>query len=147
MNDTAINVNAYTALTGGGYAPSASSYDARGNTLRLPRRDGGGLLAVERAAAGSSTWEIRHVHMDANGNVLCLTDAQGQASARYRYDGFGNVLQAQDLDSSGWAARNLHRFSTKPEVAGTGLLYYGYRWYDPVTGRWPSRDPIEESGG
>jgi hypothetical protein len=27
------------------------------------------------------------------------------------------------------------------------MLYYGYRYYDPVTGRWPSRDPIEESGG
>ena len=25
--------------------------------------------------------------------------------------------------------------------------YYGYRYYDPVTGRWPSRDPIEEEGG
>ena len=24
---------------------------------------------------------------------------------------------------------------------------YGYRWYDPGTGRWPSRDPIEEEGG
>jgi hypothetical protein len=24
---------------------------------------------------------------------------------------------------------------------------YGYRWYDPLTGRWPSRDPIEEEGG
>jgi len=24
---------------------------------------------------------------------------------------------------------------------------YGYRYYDPVTGRWPSRDPIEEEGG
>jgi RHS repeat-associated protein len=28
-----------------------------------------------------------------------------------------------------------------------GLRYYGYRFYDPVTGRWPSRDPIEEEGG
>jgi hypothetical protein len=25
--------------------------------------------------------------------------------------------------------------------------YYGYRYYDPVTGRWPSRDPIGEEGG
>jgi hypothetical protein len=25
--------------------------------------------------------------------------------------------------------------------------YYGFRYYDPVTGRWPSRDPIEERGG
>jgi hypothetical protein len=24
---------------------------------------------------------------------------------------------------------------------------YLYRYYDPVTGRWPSRDPIEEEGG
>jgi RHS repeat-associated protein len=24
------------------------------------------------------------------------------------------------------------------------VAYYGYRYYDPVTGRWPSRDPIEE---
>ena len=26
------------------------------------------------------------------------------------------------------------------------MAYYGYRWYDPLTGRWPSRDPIEEEG-
>ncbi len=27
------------------------------------------------------------------------------------------------------------------------LRYYGYRYYDSVTGRWPSRDPIGEEGG
>lgn len=27
------------------------------------------------------------------------------------------------------------------------MLVYGYRYYDPLTGRWPSRDPIEENGG
>ncbi len=27
------------------------------------------------------------------------------------------------------------------------ILYYGYRYYDPQTGRWPSRDPIAEIGG
>jgi len=43
--------------------------------------------------------------------------------------------------------RNIHRFSTKAEVASSGLLYYGYRWYDAQTGRWPSRDSIEERGG
>ena len=39
------------------------------------------------------------------------------------------------------------RFSTKYQDAETGLLYYGYRFYDPITGRWLSRDPIEEEGG
>jgi uncharacterized protein RhaS with RHS repeats len=27
------------------------------------------------------------------------------------------------------------------------VTYYGYRYYDPVTGRWPLRDPIQERGG
>jgi RHS repeat-associated protein len=27
------------------------------------------------------------------------------------------------------------------------VFYYGFRYYDPETGRWPSRDPIEEEGG
>ena len=27
------------------------------------------------------------------------------------------------------------------------VAYYGYRYYDPATGRWPSRDPIGELGG
>jgi RHS repeat-associated protein len=30
---------------------------------------------------------------------------------------------------------------------GVGVLVYGYRYYDPLTGRWPSRDPIGERGG
>jgi hypothetical protein len=29
----------------------------------------------------------------------------------------------------------------------TGFYYYTYRWYDPFTGKWQSRDPIEELGG
>ena len=32
-------------------------------------------------------------------------------------------------------------------AAFVGLHYYGYRYYDPVTGRWMSRDPIDEDGG
>ena len=29
----------------------------------------------------------------------------------------------------------------------SGVRYYGFRYYNPSTGRWPSRDPIEERGG
>jgi len=32
-------------------------------------------------------------------------------------------------------------------VPSMGVTYYGYRWMDPLTGRWPSRDPIKERGG
>jgi len=33
------------------------------------------------------------------------------------------------------------------DETASGVLFYGYRYYDPETGRWPSRDPIEEVGG
>jgi RHS repeat-associated protein len=36
---------------------------------------------------------------------------------------------------------------SKDPAQAIGVTYYGYRWYDPTTGRWPSRDPIEERGG
>ena len=29
----------------------------------------------------------------------------------------------------------------------SGVSVYGYRYYNPSTGRWVSRDPIEENGG
>jgi len=36
-----------------------------------------------------------------------------------------------------------------PPSSRTGILIcnYGFRYYDPVTGRWPSRDPIGIGGG
>lgn len=43
-------------------------------------------------------------------------------------------------------------YSSRASSAGLsypsgGVYLYGYRWYDPLTGRWPSRDPIGELGG
>ena len=40
--------------------------------------------------------------------------------------------------------RKIDPTTTKP---ASGVFFYGYRYYDPVTGRWPSRDPIGERGG
>jgi len=33
------------------------------------------------------------------------------------------------------------------DKTASGMFFYGFRYYDPVTGRWPSRDPIGEWGG
>jgi len=30
------------------------------------------------------------------------------------------------------------------DETASGMFFYGFRYYDPVTGRWPSRDPISE---
>jgi RHS repeat-associated protein len=35
----------------------------------------------------------------------------------------------------------------EPVLEQVGVAFYTYRYYDPVTGRWPSRDPIGERGG
>jgi len=103
-----------------------------------------GLLLVEEISG--TTTSAYHFHYDGIGNVTQITDLSGATTASYRYDAFGNTL----LAAGTYAAQNRYRFSTKPldsELASTALYYYGYRYYDPTTGRWPSRDPIEEEGG
>jgi RHS repeat-associated protein len=37
--------------------------------------------------------------------------------------------------------------ATKSHGLRVVVADYGYRYYDPITGRWPSRDPIDEEGG
>jgi RHS repeat-associated protein len=77
-------------------------------------------------------------HYDSNGNIVLLTDPKGQESARYAYDAFGKTM----LATGSMAQANKYRFSTKPVEEASGLCFYGYRFYAPELGRWPSRDPI-----
>lgn len=96
----------------------------------------GGLLAV-RDASGAHV-----VGYDGNGNVAALFGQSGE-SARYEYGPFGEVIRATGT----MGKNNPFRFSTKYQDDETDLLYYGYRYYSASTGRWISRDPIEEVGG
>jgi RHS repeat-associated protein len=50
----------------------------------------------------------------------------------------------------GNASRSRSLRSQKPSKLAENTVHvadYLYRYYDPLTGRWPSRDPIEERGG
>jgi RHS repeat-associated protein len=98
----------------------------------------GGLLLRETSATGAS-----YYHYDGNGNVTALTSAAVGVQAAYTYGPFGETLRA----AGPLAQANPWRFSTKYQDEETGLLYYGYRFYNPTDGRWPSRDPIGEEGG
>jgi len=82
---------------------------------------------------------------DGNGNVAALVNAaDGATAASYEYGPFGELIRA----NGPLAFINPFRFSTKYQDDETGFLYYGYRYYDPSTGRWLNRDPIgEETGG
>ena len=97
----------------------------------------GGLLTIRDGT------ESYHPAFDGNGNVMALVKASDHSvAARYQYGPFGETLVVQENGIS-----NPFRFSTKYYDAETGLYYYGFRYYDPVTGRWKSMDPIGENGG
>jgi RHS repeat-associated protein len=88
---------------------------------------------------------VHHLFYDGNGNVTSLRDDAGNLSCEYTYGPFGETLTACGSDAA--LANNAFKFSTKYVDAESGLLYYGYRYYNPGTGRWLNRDPIEEAGG
>jgi RHS repeat-associated protein len=102
----------------------------------------GGLLMTSLITNNSITSNYFPTY-DGNGNVSEYLDSTGAVVAHYEYDPFGKTTVATGPKANDFA----HRFSTKPLDATTGLYYYGYRYYDPQTGRWPSRDPIWEEGG
>ncbi len=97
----------------------------------------GGLLTIRHQT-------VDFAASDGNGNVAALLTAfNGLNSATYEYAPFGVTLRM-----TGPAARlNPFRFSTKFHEEETGNIHYEYRDYDPSSGRWLARDPIEESGG
>jgi RHS repeat-associated protein len=98
----------------------------------------GGLLLINQ---GGQTY---HAGYDGSGNLTTLVKAgTGTIAASYEYDPFGVTIKALGE----YVANNPFRYSTKYEDTETGLLYYGYRYYQPQTGRWLSRDPLEENGG
>jgi RHS repeat-associated protein len=77
----------------------------------------------------------RQLHSHPNGNV------RFPAASRTCFEGpFGELLRA----TGPMATNNPIRFSTKYQDAETDLVYYGYRYYSPATGRWNSRDPAED---
>ena len=77
---------------------------------------------------------------EANGNAVTFSDEAGNVQAHYVYDAFGGTASKSGAMTDDFR----FRFSSKYLDDETGLYYYGYRYYDPVTVRWLSRDPIWE---
>ena len=97
------------------------------------------LLAVK---VGDETY---YPLTDIQGTVWGYADASNNVVARWTYDAWGNVL---DEDVSVPALATLrYRFQGREWSAATGLVNFRMRWYDPVTGRWLSKDPIGLGGG
>jgi RHS repeat-associated protein len=83
------------------------------------------------------------------GSVLALTDTNGVIVESYRYDAWGRptVFDASGSSLSASAVGNRFLWQGREYSWKTGLYYFRARWYDPITGRWLSNDPIGISGG
>ena len=80
---------------------------------------------------------------------IAVLDSSGTIQERYEYTAFGVVsffgvnFGARNGSSINWC----FLFHGEFRDLDTEMYNYGFRDYDPKTGRWPSRDPIEENGG
>ena len=79
---------------------------------------------------------------DKQGTVHSYIDASnGETVQNISYDPYGRVLS-----NTGSVDLPL-KFQTKYYDSELGLYYYGFRYYDPSTCKWLSRDPRGEAGG
>jgi RHS repeat-associated protein len=91
-----------------------------------------GMEVVTGPTAGSYYYTRDHL-----GSVRELTDSSGSVSARYSYDPFGRksrLLGSLDVDFG---------FAGMFWTGEAGLNLTLFRAYDPIAGRWLSRDPLK----
>ena len=129
-------VGGLLAVTDASSNHSYPTYDGNGNVSE--QGEGTSLLDTSTAQCpqgGNAKNACFHQYLTADSNIV----------AHYEYDAFGNEIESKTTGAS--ANDYAHKFSTKYQDEETDYYYYGYRYYDPVTGTWLSRDPIEEEGG
>jgi RHS repeat-associated protein len=101
------------------------------------------LLTVPNPANPEIPAEYYTFGFDQAKNVTELFDSSGTIAATYDFGPFG-----EDMTAAGPAAAlNPFRFSSEVWDAALGLVCYTFRPYNPLDGRFTSRDPIEERGG
>ncbi|TWG29691.1 RHS repeat-associated protein [Geobacillus sp. C56-T2] len=76
-------------------------------------------------------------HYNAHGDVIALTDAQGNVVARYEYDTWGRLLSK----SGEMADENPYRYAGYQYDEETGFYYLIARYYHPTHGVFLSLDP------
>ena len=110
------------------------------------------LLSITTYGAATNTYYAIKDHL---GSVLALVDGTGAIGESYRYDAWGRVLEVRDaagllsVVDGQWSSPlgNRYLWQGREYSWVTGLYNFRARWYDPITGRWLSNDPIGISGG
>jgi RHS repeat-associated protein len=87
---------------------------------------------------------------DHQGTVHAVADETGSIAESYRFDAWGRVLGVYDETGSPITKTKIGNrllFQGREYSWETGFYYFRARFYDPITGRWLSNDPIGISGG
>ena len=103
----------------------------------------GGLLAIRewKPATGQ---KIYLPLTDGLGNICGLIDSDtATLVAEYEYDPYGNLIMEHGTAIASCPFRHRTRYYDDENW----LYYYGYRYYDPNTTKWISKDPLGETGG
>ncbi|MFO1323720.1 MAG: RHS repeat-associated core domain-containing protein [Burkholderiales bacterium] len=79
---------------------------------------------------------------DGTPNTAHVFDASGLLKAAYVYDPWGNLLNPADPLGS----RQKNKYADQAFDAASGLYYMRARYYDPLTGAFLSRDPLNLAG-
>jgi RHS repeat-associated protein len=85
-----------------------------------------------------------YAHTDGAGNVIALTDTLKVVKRSYQYDPWGPLTGGSGSLSNVDRARFKGALWLGPEA---NLYYMRARWYEPMTGRFLSEDPIGLAGG
>jgi RHS repeat-associated protein len=95
-----------------------------------------GLLGETRGGAS------KFFHLDSLGTARALSDASGAKSDGLETDAFGMVVSTvgTPVGARPFGFASGHGYQSD---ADTGLQRLGHRFYDPATGRFLSRDPIQ----
>ncbi|MCG2678925.1 MAG: hypothetical protein L6455_02995, partial [Kiritimatiellae bacterium] len=110
---------------------------------------GPGIDNILSMTVYGSTTNTYYYIKDHLGSVQAIVDSSGTIVESYQYDAWGNTSvfdgSGNPLQSS--AIGNRYCWQGREISWKTGLYYFRARWYEPVTGRWLSNDPIGISGG
>nr|WP_256217158.1 RHS repeat-associated core domain-containing protein [Bacillus sp. 491mf] len=85
-----------------------------------------------------SQGQTAYYHYNPRGDVIAMTDEDGQVVANYEYDAWGNVLKS---DAKGIAAENPFGYAGYMYDKEIGMYYLIARYYNPTHGVFLSVDP------
>jgi RHS repeat-associated protein len=107
-------------------------------------RTSDGMLIDQRTASG----KFNPVY-DAQGDVIALVSTAGKVEWTFHYGPYGENVKSEGMQTIPYPFGYKGGYRMPGGNKGEGnvtnaLLHFGQRYYDPTTGRWTQRDPLNQ---